>query len=132
MYRLRSDVPLVIVRTPAGTLRYHYSCPTLNSFGPIIESIDPAQAERLLRNGMIEQLSAAADSDDGPREVPVPDQVINSNRVKACIAALDNLGVPAEADAPTARAALRDAGHHAPNDLIATVVKIRQTLPRTA
>lgn len=127
MYRLTGSAPLVIVRTKTGQLRHHYLHPVHNTFGPIIESIDDAQGAYLLRVGMIERMdSPTADSDDGPRDVPAPDQVIHSDRVNAIVAALDNLGVPMEAGAPTARAALRDAGHSAPNDLIAAAVKLRR------
>lgn len=115
---------MVIVRTKTGQLRHHYLRPVHNTFGPIIESIDDAQAAYLLRVGMIERIgSPAADSGDEPG----PDQ-----RVSACLRAIAELELPPDAGAPTVRAALRDAGHRYGNDIVAHAIRARRTLSRTA
>lgn len=124
-YKIRPGVHLVCVKDHAGKVRYHYANPRPKSgdFGPVISSISPEQAAYLIRIGFIEPI------DDVDTDIA---QLGGQDRVNDLIATLDSLGVTVDAGAPTAREALRDAGHAAPNDLIATAIKIRKTLPRTA
>lgn len=120
-YRLKPGVPVVLVKDRHGKINYHYARPATKGrdFGPIIPWLSDGQAEYLLRIGYVERI------DDQPRtDVAQPS---GQDRVNALIATLDKLEVPADAGAPTAREALRDAGHSAPNDLIAACVKIRRT-----
>lgn len=118
-YRLMPGVPLVCVRNQAGKIVYHYASPIRGMFGPIIPWLSDDQAAYLIRIGYVEPI------DDIETETP-PD------RVNACIAALDSVGLPLEAGAPTAREALRDAGHRFGNDIVAASLKLRKSLSRTA
>lgn len=48
------------------------------------------------------------------------------SRVRECVEALDRLGVPVEAGAPTARVALQDSDLRFSNDTIAAAVRLRK------
>lgn len=125
-YRLKPGVPLVCIKDRHGKIQYHYARPPAKSrnFGPIIPWLSDGQAEYLLRIGYVERIDQDVETDTTQPDRP--------DRVNALIATLDELGLPADAGAPAARELLRDAGHQAPNDLIAAAVRLRKTLPRTA
>ncbi len=120
-YRLKPGVPVVLVKDRHGKINYHYARPQPKGrdFGPTIPWLSDDQAAYLIRIGYVERI------EDVETDTP-------QDRVNALIAALDSLNVPADAGAPTAREMLRDAGHQAPNDLIAAAIKLRKTRPRTA
>ncbi len=52
-------------------------------------------------------------------------------RITQCVAAIDQLGMPPDAGAPTVREALRDSGQRYTNDVIAAAVKERRALSGT-
>ena len=55
----------------------------------------------------------------------------DAGRVRECVEALDRLGVPLDAGAPTAREALRTADYRFGNDTIAAAVKAPRTAAKT-
>lgn len=128
MYRLRAGVHLICVKDRDGKVNYHYSRPQPQGrdFGPAIPWLSPRQAAHLLRCNMVELI------DDDPASGGEPVAVTAADRVRECVDALEQLGVPADAGALKARDALRDGAHRFGNDVVAAAVKVRKALSGTA
>jgi cytochrome c oxidase cbb3-type subunit 2 len=127
-YRLRSGVELLIVRGPDGVLRHHYAAPHggVNIRGPYIPWLNDEQRECFLRNGLVEEIDESELPKAEPRADAEPEPVPNGDVVGECIRDLDRLGVPEDAGAPTARAALRGNGVSYANDVIRVAIKQRK------
>ena len=119
-YRLLAHVQLALVRDRDGLLQYHYQVQPHNAFGPLIPWLNPQQREQFLSEGLVEEIE-----DDSPELAPVD----GSDAVESCVAALETIGVRADAGAPTARAALRDRGFRFGNATVAAAVKERKSSP---
>ena len=61
-----------------------------------------------------------------PNEADTAAEHEADDRIRECVEALNQLGVPLHAGAPTAREALRDSGQRFGNDTIADAVKARK------
>src|ERR1700744_6494947 len=118
-YRLKPGVPLVCVRNRKGEVVYHYANPPHGMSGPIIPWLSDDQAAHLLRIQYIERIHKRTGTD-------VTLQPDGQDRIHALIVTLDELGLPVEAGSPRTHEVLRDAGHQAPNELIAAAVKLRK------
>jgi cytochrome c oxidase cbb3-type subunit II len=97
--------------------------------GPIIPWLSADQASLL--QGFVEKIGAAPAPAALPSAVPESDS-ISQEAVDECQRALDRLGVPVDAGAPTARAALREAGESCSNATIALAVRSRKSMAGTA
>jgi hypothetical protein len=129
----RVTCPGVHVKTHDGYIRLAFR-------GACLDWLSPTQESHLLGLGLVERIPAdeqaaidaaapvvTADLDEDADEdeyAPAPEQ---SGGVDECLAAMAHLQVPATAGAPTARTALRDAGHRFGNDVIAHAVKRRKS-----
>jgi hypothetical protein len=99
--------PLILAKTQLGTVEHVYE-------GGTIPWLPQEQATMLLEYGAIERIGTSNE----------PTQITND-----CIATLDQLDLPADCGSPTARIALRKAGHHFSNTTIADAVKFRKANP---
>ena len=118
-YRLLPNVHLVLVKTQTGQVDYHYSVPVHNARGPIIPWLNDQQREQFLSEDLVERIEDNLDESSNADSDP-------ADAVESCVAALDTLGVPADAGAPTARAALRDRSFRFENSTIAAAVRVRK------
>jgi hypothetical protein len=125
-YRVKPGIPVVIVKDKANRIQYHYAVGVSHNTakGPHIPWISDKQASHLLRHGLIERI-------DDPAE-PAESDAEPAAAVAACTAALNSLGLPLDAGAPSARESLRDSGHKFANETIAAAIKERRELSRTA
>jgi hypothetical protein len=132
--RYRVTAALAVAKGADGRLRHCYH-------GALLDWLSDEQAAHFLRLRLVERVDTdpqdsivAAppadldEADEDTLDAAVPD----SGAVGECLAALMHLQVPAAAGAPTARTALRDAGHRFGNDVIAHAVRRRKELSRTA
>jgi cytochrome c oxidase cbb3-type subunit 2 len=110
-YRMKPDVPLLVVKDETGRLRHHDNQPIGGSIGhgSVIPYLNDAQRDHFLRLGLVEEIGEELEA-----------------RTAECVEALDRLGVPVDAGAPTVRAALRDSDCRFGNDTIAAAVKARK------
>jgi hypothetical protein len=135
--RYRVTSPMVHAKSWDGYVRQCFN-------GACLDWLNPEQEAHFLRMGLVERIPDAerpAIAADAPQTVDLeadggaddnasaPEE---SGAVDECVAALAHLEVPATAGAPTARTALRDAGHRFGNDVIAHAVKRRKELSGTA
>jgi hypothetical protein len=111
--------PLVLAKDREGKVRYHYrgNVPAPANSGPIIPWLSDEQAAHFLRLGVVERIE---------EEKPVDISKIDSEALQDCLKALERLGVDLSAGAPTARAALGDAGLRFGNDVVASAIKARK------
>jgi hypothetical protein len=131
--RYRVTAALAVAKGADGRLRHCYH-------GALLDWLSDEQAAHFLRLRLVERVDtdpqdsivaappADLDADEDTLDATVPD----SGAVDECLAALAHLQLPAAAGAPTARTALRDAGHRFGNAVIAHAVKRRKELSRTA
>lgn len=122
----RVTAPLVLAKDQAGNVNYHYrDCPNLGApanYGEIIPWLSDAEAEFLLSSGLVEKI-----------DPPEPDTDASASETEAihdCLKVLESLDVDLGAGAPTARRALREAGHRFANDVVAAAVKARKDAVR--
>jgi hypothetical protein len=127
-YKMAPGVALLIVKDRQGKLWHHYAAGASGvARGPLIDWLGDDQRENWLRLGLVEEIDdAPAAQPHRAHSDPVPD--VNAEILDGCIRDLDRLGLPAEAGAPSARKALRDAGLSYGNDIIAAAVRERKTL----
>jgi hypothetical protein len=136
--RYRVIASLAVAKGLDGLNRYCYR-------GDLLDWLSEAQAKHLVGHGLVERIpdheQAAAIAADAPQTVDIEagedadgyaPAAEESSVVDECLAALMHLQVPAAAGAPTARTALRDAGHRFGNDVIAHAVRRRKELSGTA
>jgi hypothetical protein len=123
--RYRVTAALAVAKGADGRLRHCYH-------GALLDWLSDEQAAHFLRLRLVERV----DTDPQDSIVAAPpadlDAVRDSGAVDECLATLAHLQLPAAAGAPTARTALRDAGHRFGNAVIAHAVKRRKELSRTA
>ncbi len=146
-YRLRPGIHCVIVKNRDGKLVYHYSQKPhgTTDFGPDINWLSPEQRKSLVGRFVdeIEEPPADPEIASGDHETPAhpekaelaeatDDAKIDPDAVRLCIDALEHLGVPLGAGAPTARHVLRDGGRRFGNDVIAAAVRERRAPSRAA
>jgi cytochrome c oxidase cbb3-type subunit 2 len=111
--RWRVIASLVVAKDMDGLNQYCYA-------GDTLAWLSEAQEAHFTRLKLVERIP---EGEQGAEESSVVDE---------CIVTLMRLQVPANAGAPTARTALRDAGHRFGNDVISHAVRRRKELSRTA
>jgi hypothetical protein len=109
----RVVAPLVIAKDQHGRMVHCYR-------GALLGWLNDEQAAHFLRKGLVERVG------DDAEPIPAPDIIAE------CIGALNSLGVPQKAGAPTARESLRNANRKFSNSVIAQAVKIRQATAKTS
>jgi hypothetical protein len=107
--------PCITAKDPAGKIHYYY-----DAINPVIPWLSDADAERLIREGMVKRV-------DGPE----PDLALvraqdEASKVNECIYEIGHLELPRDCGAPATREALRDAGLKFSNETIAAAVKMRK------
>ncbi|ORV81058.1 hypothetical protein AWC11_27315 [Mycobacterium interjectum] len=107
--RFRVTAALVIAHDQQGRLRHCYR-------DSLLGWLSDEQAAHFVTHNLVERIE---ESPDVPT-MPAAETVAN------CVVALDNLGIRVAAGDPTARQALRDAGHRFANDVVAAAVKQRK------
>ncbi|WP_406813974.1 hypothetical protein [Mycobacterium sp. M23085] len=107
--KFRVTAPLVIAKDQAGRLHHCYQ-------GSLLGWLSDQQAQHFLSHGLVERIEDSADVVELPASVTIAE----------CVAALNDLGVELKAGAPTARAALRDAGRRFSNEAVAAAVRLRK------
>jgi cytochrome c oxidase cbb3-type subunit II len=135
-YRLTQKTAALYVTDPAGRQNLHFHDPvvaesTEGARGPEIAWLSAAEAQLFLMQGFVEKVG------DGPAPAehePVDESspVLSQEGIDECVRSLDRLGVPDDAGAPTARAALREGGESYSNATIALAVRARKALSETA
>lgn len=110
--RFRVTAALVVASDQRGRLFHCYQ-------GSLLGWLSEEQAAHFLRHGLVE----VVDSADAPK-LPASETILE------CVAALNSLRIEFDAGAPTARAALREAGHRFSNEVVAGAVKQRKLLSR--
>lgn len=78
--------------------------------------LNDQQRDHFLRKGLVERIT----------DSPVVPKLPATEAITECIAALAEIGVPLKAGAPTARSALRNAGHKFGNETVAAAVRQRK------
>jgi hypothetical protein len=119
--------PLVLAHGTDGRTYHHYH-------GEIIEWLDDQQHKHFLETGLVQEIEPAevvAIADAQARRQQQADQA-EADRVRQCVNVLNAIELPLTAGAPAARAAVRAHGHRIGNDTIATAVKQRREMSRTA
>jgi hypothetical protein len=107
--RFKVSAALVVARDQSGRLRHCYR-------GSLLGWLSDEQAEHFLGHNLVERIEDSA----AVATLPAADAVGD------CVAALAAIGVPLKAGAPTARSALRDAGHKFSNEVVAAAVRQRK------
>lgn len=119
--RYRVTAALVVVKDRTGRLRHCYR-------GELLDYLNDEQRTHFLRHKLVEPISeaglGASPQQQQPNIIAAPG--VNSDIADDCARDLDRLNVARNAGAPTARAALRDAGLRYANDVIATAVRARK------
>lgn len=123
-YRLTPHTSLLLVKAQDGAIHYHYRGaanigPPAN-YGETIDWLSDTQAKQFLDEGLVERIE----------EEPADTEEVDPGPLQGCLTALEHLGVDMSAGAPTARAALRDAGYRFGNDVVAATVKARKDAVR--
>jgi cytochrome c oxidase cbb3-type subunit 2 len=136
-YRMTGRADALWVTDSDGKQHMHIFDPVIagathGANGPVIEWISADQAAAYLAQGYIEQIGAAPAPAALPAQEPVDSMVLSQEAIDECVRSLDRLGVPADAGAPTARAALREGGDSYSNATIALAVRARKALSETA
>jgi hypothetical protein len=99
-------------------LNYHYAVQPHNAHGPHIPWLNDQQREQFLSENLVEEIEDDSAESSSPGD--------DSDAVKSCLAALETLGIQADAGAPTARVALRDRGFRFSNAAVAAAVRARK------
>jgi cytochrome c oxidase cbb3-type subunit II len=136
-YRLTQQTPALYVTDPAGRQYLHFHDPvvaesTEGARGPEIDWLGAAEAQLFLAQGFVEKVGDGPAPAALPAQEPADSMVLSQEGIDECVRSLDRLGVPADAGAPTARAALREGGDSYSNATIALAVKARKALSGTA
>lgn len=132
MYRLLPHFQVALVRNQSGGVDYHYQSPAHNTKGPLIPWLSPADRERFLAEGIVEEIPDQVPAEaDSPAE-PIAGTAVNGELVAECVAKLDEIRdetgrpVPNSAGRPTCEKTLRAAGFAFSNEVISAAVKQRK------
>lgn len=128
--RYRVTAALVIAKDRSGLLRHWYK-------GELLDYLNDEQREHFLRMKLVEKITEAdlaQSASPAPAQQPGASAIaafdvdpgVNAEVATECVRDLDRLNVLRDAGAPTARAALRDAGLRYANDVIRAAVKARK------
>jgi cytochrome c oxidase cbb3-type subunit 2 len=136
-YRLTQKAAALYVTDPAGRQYLHFHNPvvaesTEGARGPEIDWLGAAEAQLFLMLGFVEKVGDGPAPAALPAQEPADSMVLSQEGIDECARSLDRLGVPDDAGAPTARAALREGGESYSNATIALAVKARKALSGTA
>jgi cytochrome c oxidase cbb3-type subunit II len=136
-YRVTQKAAALYVTDPAGRQYLHFHDPvvaesTEGARGPEIDWLGAAEAQLFLMQGFVEKVGDGPAPAALPAQEPADSMVLSQEAIDECVRSLDRLGVPDDAGAPTARAALREGGDSFSNATIALAVKARKALSEPA
>jgi hypothetical protein len=119
--------PLVLAKGQDGHTHHCYE-------GDVIRWLPDDQRDWWLAEGWIEEIDTAQVDAINLAEARRQKQAdeAEAERVGQCVDVLNEIELPLSAGAPQARAAIRERGHRFGNDTIASAVKQRRALSRTA
>jgi homoserine kinase len=118
----RVDAKLVLAKDKHGRTHHYYSAES--GAGPsIIEWLSDEQAAHFLAENLVTAIEIQTETETETQAT--------LDRVSECVEALATADLPTDCGAPTARDALRDAGHKFSNQTIAAAIRIRRGVSGT-